>query len=213
MAAARHIPRTEAVWPITFLYNGTTLTVSTPAIIIAPGDEVNFANSPSSTAAINITFAANPPGVINPPGPALFSNITGLQPGATDGLATPSGVNGSVNYKVTAGGQTFGPYAIQAGTGPLYVTINNSNSAPDPVLIPVGGTLKMYSTDGNTYNPLTWTPSNPFTTPAPGLTQVNPGASNNLAYTDTPKLSVPYTYNFPVQSPKEGLGTGKIHVQ
>jgi hypothetical protein len=207
MAAARVIPREEAVRTITYDYNGSTLTVSAPAIMIGSTDQVNFSSSLNSTGPIVITFAANPP-VPNPPGPTLFNNITLLR-GETIGQV-PQAANGSVNYTATAGGQTFGPYAIQVGAGPLYVQINNSNTIPDPAVIPKGGTLEMYSTDGVTYG-ISWpSTGDPFPTPPPGLTTVNPGVSNNIPYTETSKVAI-YAYSLAVLD-KLGIGGGKVIV-
>jgi hypothetical protein len=203
MSAARVIPKSDALWSINFNYNGSTLTCSSPAIIVAVGDQVNFSNSPNSTTTINVTFAANPPGVSNPPGPVLFQPMT-LSPGTTDGQT--ANVNGSVNYTVTANGQTFGPYAIQAGIGPLYVQITASNSQPDPIVVPKGGTLQMYSNDASTYT-VKWPTFNPF----PGLTQASPGPANNSPYTQQGPAQT-YGYEILVKGPAVGVGGGRVIV-
>jgi hypothetical protein len=216
MTAARHIPsdhpHTEtANFDVAFTYTGgSTIANSKPAFKnVSPGDTVNFSNA-SSTATIVITFAANPPNVANP-GPPLFgvTSIT-LAPGANS-LQTvlSTTTDGSVNYFVSVNGvQVGGPYAIQVGNGPLYVTIGNNNTNPDPVAVPPGGTLEMYSTDTKTYH-LHWTTTgNPFPTPAPGLLTVNP--ANNIPYTNTPKTIAIYAYSFPTTKESNGGGTIKI---
>jgi hypothetical protein len=208
MATAPIYPEHEAAtWSIDFLYNGTTMTVTYPALIgVQYGDYVNFTNDPNSTAPISITFNPNPTGVPNPPGPVLFSSIPAsspLQPGATS-QEQPQATNGSVNYFVTVeGGATFGPYAIQVGSGPLYVEIAGSSSQPDPIMVPKGGTLQMYSNDTNTYR-IGWTALDPF----PGLTQANPGWSNNNPYTQSgPVRGYPYTITVEGQ---QGPGGGRV---
>ena len=211
MATAHVTPKEDLVWDIDFNYDGSTLTVSPQALVVGATDEVNFSNSPNSTATITITFAANPPGVANPPGPVQFPNIS-LTPGQTIGMV-PLHPNGSVNYTVSVNGATVEEtYAIQVGNGPLYVQITDSNSTPDPAVIPLGGTLEMYSTDGNTYN-LTWPATgNPFPKPAPGLTTVNHSVASNIVYTESKNKVATYEYNFPVHKTTLGVGTGKIVV-
>jgi plastocyanin len=216
MTAARHIPhnlpdKEAANWPVTLTYNGSTLTVSNPAFMhVNAGDTVDFINA-SPTATLQITFAANPPNVINPPGSPLFgvTSIT-LGPGANSAeIVLPA--NGSVNYTVTVNGvQVGGHYAIQVGNGPLYVTINNDDTNPGTLAVPPGGTLEMYSTDGNTYD-LSWTNTgNPFPTPAPGLLTVTPGVTGNIAYTNSLKSIAIYDYTFPTSKDRNGGGTIKV---
>jgi hypothetical protein len=208
MAAARHIPRNEpeTAWTISFTYNGSTMIASYPALKgVQFGDQVTFANSASSTAPINITFNSNPPVVTNPPGPVLFNNTPNLQPGIGD-EQQPQAPNGSVNYYVNVvGGPSFGPYAIQVGAGPMYIEITSLNSEPDPILIPKGGTLQMYSNDNNTYD-IGWPSFNPF----PGLTQANPGAANNNPYTQSGPAQN-YAYSVSVNG-QDGPGGGTIKV-
>jgi len=200
MAAARHIPTPEtAGLTVTFVWNGSTLTNNCPSAIVAVGSEVTFANSSTSSAAITITFAPNPPGVTNPPGARLFSQTTiTIQPGLNSGVLTlPANTNGAVNYTVSVNGnQVGGPYAIQAGTGPLYVQITDFTPNPYEVAVPptVGnseGKLEMYSTDEPSYT-VQWPAVNPF----PGLTTAYLGSSNNTAYAQQGPAKT-YSYTIP----------------
>ncbi len=189
MATARVIPGQAANWTITFTYDGSTLTVTYPGLAVSPGDQVTFSNSSSSTAPIGITFVTPtlPPNV-PPLSSPLFSNMT-LQVGGSQQQTAPQNVNASVNYNVSVGGVTVpgGPYAIQVGTGPLYVQITNSAASPQSVAIPEDGMLAMFSTDVTYY--LDWTSTgNPFPRPIPGLTTVYLATSTNnpnIAYEDT----------------------------
>ncbi len=189
MATARVIPGQAANWTITFTYNGSTLAVTYPGLAVSPGDQVTFSNSSSSTAPIVITFVTPtlPPNVTPPTSP-LFPNMT-IQIGQSQQQTAPQNVNASVNYNVSVGGVTIpgGPYAIQVGTGPLYVQITNSAASPQSVAIPEDGMLGMFSTDVTYY--LDWTNTgNPFPTPIPGLTTVYLATSTNnpnSAYKDT----------------------------
>jgi hypothetical protein len=202
MSAARNLPPLEdPVQDITITYANSTLTLSPQGVIIAKGEQVNFMNSQSSQAAINITFNPNPPGP--PAGPTMFTNITNLQPGATNSQTAPS-TDGSVNYTVTAGGKTYGPYAIQAGVGPLYVQVTNEkgqgNCLPDPAVIPLGGNLRMAETDHHSYTVGWEGGSNPF----------NPPLSTVGSHQATASAG---EYEYTVsEGPAEGGGGGKIIV-
>lgn len=216
MAAARHIPhhfpekeRAAATWPVNFLYNGTTLTNSAEAFKgVSAGDTVTFSNSASSTAPIVITFAANPPIVPTPPPGAPLFNVTTitLAPGANS-PQTVVPANGSVNYIVSVNGaQVGGPYAIQVGAGPLYVEITSMYSQPDPIAVPAGGTLEIYSNDSNTYT-IKWPAAfNPF----PTISEAKPGAGNNTPGTQVGPAQV-YAYTFSVKL-LQGNGGGTVKV-
>jgi hypothetical protein len=209
MAAVRHIPRPEtAGLTVTFVWNGSILTNNAPAKIVAVGSDVTFVNSSSSVAAITINFAPNPPGVSNPPGPPLFTqNTITIQPGQNSGaLALPANTNGAVNYTVSVNGnQEGGPYAIQAGTGPLYVQITNFTPNPGEAAVPATvsssqqGMLEMYSTDQTSYT-IKWPAMNPF----PGLTAAYKPLSSNIPYAQSGPATT-YTYEIPSSgAPAEG---------
>jgi len=195
MAAARHIPTPETdSLTVTFVWNGSTLTNNYPSEIVVVGSQVTFANSSSSSAAITITFAPNPPGA------RLFAQTTiTIQPGQNSGALTlPADTNGAVNYTVSVNGnEVGGPYAIQAGSGPLYVQITNFVPNPNEVAVPptVGssqGMLEMYSTD-QPYYTIKWPAFNPF----PGLTTAYiSGSTSNKAYAQSGPATT-YTYTVP----------------
>jgi len=209
MATARNIfPEAEAVLnTVTFTYINNTLSVSMPAVKMAATDQIVFGNSPSSSAAIQLVFAANPPGVSNP-GPVLFNNVT-LSPGQGTGNLTPPVANGSVNYTVLVGGVVVGDvYAVQVGNGPLFVTVNGTTCTPQTIAVPLQGSVEYYSTDGLTHT-ITWNTSNgnPFT----GLAKVYPLANpQTKAYTTASPVN-PYGYQMgPGTTATGGGGTVKI---
>jgi hypothetical protein len=217
MTAARHIPSDyphtdSAIWGVNFTYSGgSTITNSNPSFKgVSAGDTVNFSNDPSSTATIVITFAANPPVVTNPPGAPLFnvSSIT-LNPGdVSPQTVLSTTTDGSVNYSLSVNGvQVGGPYAIQVGNGPLYVEITNSDSEPDPIMVPYQGTLTMFSNDPTTTYSIHWPTTNPF----PGLTEALPGATNNNAYTQVGPKGQSYGYRIGIKF-QDGPGGGTIRI-
>jgi hypothetical protein len=201
MAAARVLPRTDLVRNISI---DTSFHATPPGIIVQQGDQVNFINN--SGVAITIEFAPNPPG------PIVSGNID-VAAGSTNGFQAPN-YDASANYYIYVGTtqQNGGPYAIQVGAGPLYVQINDSTTSPDPIAVPRGGTLEMFSTDADTYT-LKWTAlGNPFTQPPPGLTTVYPDLSNNVPYTETLAVAV-YAYELINDGIQEGTGGGTIKVK
>lgn len=215
MAAARNIlPNAEAaIKTVTFEYVNGVLTVVGPAVLMNATDQIIIGNSPSSTASITLVFAANPPGVTNPPGAKLFSSLANpltLAPGVGTGYLTPSVSNGAVNYIVQVNGTQVGDiYAIQVGSGPLYVTVNGNASTPQTVVVPYQGFIEFYSTDGVNHN-ITWNVNagNPF----PGLTTVYPTLNNppTKPYQETlPVNNFPYTFG-PSPTLTGGSGTVKV---
>lgn len=110
---------------------------------------VTFTNNCGQT--IDIKFATNP---VNPT-QKVFNDILGLSPTAPNNSVTvaPLVANGSVNYKVYFGGTGYQPYAIQVGAGPMQIQVKYDSASgkgqcnPDPVVVPVGGTLEMKSAD------------------------------------------------------------------
>lgn len=211
MATARVIPSIGIVWPINIVYIDATssLTVSSPGIIIGADDEVNFSNN-SQDATINISYAPNPPG------PTLYATPTpDIGPGdnyVQSQQSQPPAANGSVNYFVNVvGGPTFGPYSIQVGTGPLYVEVTGGEATPAEVAIPPGGSVKMFSTDRK-YG-VEWTNTgNPLPKPSPGLIEVYVGVSapGNGPYSN-PTSGGPagpiFSYQLAPQVKETGKGT------
>jgi len=163
MSAARAIPVTATEWPVTI---DNTFTPKPPAFIIEPGDSVKFINNSGSD--INIQFDPT-----SQPAP-MFSNTPVIRNGQSY-LVTSPNLNGSELYAVYVGNnkQNGGPYAIQVGTGPLYIEVTAGNTLPDPAVIPVNGTLRIID---NANNPWTvgWEKnSNPIPNPFnPPLTTV-----------------------------------------
>jgi hypothetical protein len=198
MATARDIFPESAVvlYTVTFTYINNNLSVTMPAVKMAGTDQIVFGNSPSSSAAIQLVFAANPPGVANPPGPVLFNNVT-LSPGQGTGNLTPLNPNGSVNYTVLVGGVAVGDvYAVQVGNGPLYVTVNGTSCSPQTAVIPLGGSIEFYSIDGINHT-ITWNAANG--NPFPGL--------GNIYLLANP-LTKAYTTNDPVNPYAYTIGAG-----
>jgi hypothetical protein len=200
MAAARAYPRTDLVQNISI---DSSFHATPPGIIVQQGDQVNFVNNSGVT--ITIEFAPNPPG------PIVSGNID-VAAGSTNGFVAPN-YDASANYYIYVGPtQQSGPFAIQVGAGPLYVQINNSTTSPDPIAVPRGGTLEMFSTDADTCT-LKWTAlGNPFTQPPPGLTTVYPNVTNNVAYTETLPVAV-YAYQLINDRIEDGTGGGTIKVK
>ena len=120
-----------------------TYTVSPKALIIEGSGQQSITFTNNSAAAIGIQFVPNPvyPSLV------VFNNIASLSPNGTN-TQTPQVANGSVNYYVVAGANRYGPYAIQVGSGPLYLSLSYDAgtgeilASSDSVVIPVGGTLE-----------------------------------------------------------------------
>jgi hypothetical protein len=210
MATARDIfPEAEAaLYTVTFTYINNALSVTIPAVKMAATDQIIFGNSPSSSAAIQLVFAANPPGVSNPPGSPLFNNVT-LSPGQNTGNLTPLNANGSVNYTVLVGGAVVGDvYAVQVGNGPLFVTVNGTTCTPQTIVVPLQGSVEYYSTDGLTHD-ITWntTNGNPF----PGLSKVYPLPNPQTKVYTTASPVNPYGYTMgPGTTATGGGGTVRV---
>ncbi len=206
--AARVIPMEDTAQQITI---DSTFTASPKAVIIPAGQVVSFTNNSGATIALQFEP--------NPPGPTLFTSIPSLGNGATN-IQAPQSLNGNgaVNYYVVdPTGTQHGPYAIEVGVGPLYISVTYSQSqnagqcTPDPVAIPYQGHLEMYSTDYN-YT-VGWPTSfgDPFT---PQLTSIVPGSGNNTARKETANLQeYKYTVTKTGLAGIIGNGGGKIKVQ
>ena len=215
MATARNLHPEEAaaIKTVTFEYVNGVLTVLSPVVLMSATDQIAIGNSPSSTASITLVFAANPPGVANPPGASLFSHLANpltLAPGVGTGLMTPSVSNGAVNYIVQVNGTQVGDtYAIQVGSGPLYVTVNGTTCTPQTVVVPYQGAIEFFSTDGANHS-ITWNANagNPF----PGLTTIYPTLNNppTKPYQETlPVNNFTYTVG-PSPIATGGSGTVKV---
>ena len=130
----------------------------------------------------------------------MFTDITDFAKGATD-EQTPE-ANGSVNYFIyEMDGTQHGPFAIQVGGGPLYIQVTAGRCLPDPAVIPVGGSLRMVSSDFDSYNVGWGRAANPFN---PSLSTV--GMHNATAPAGE------YNYSVSGCGPIEGNGGGKVIV-
>ena len=204
MAAARHIPITEAVRTITI---NSSFIPSPQGLKVQQGDTVNFQNN--SGVDISIQFAPNPPGLALSP-----TNPLPVPHGSSAGFTAPD-YDAAANYYIyvgTVNQNPTDPYAIQVGNGPLYVQVTWSPSLgagqtnPDPVAIPAQGNLQMFSTDTTSYT-ATWpNTGDPFTLPQ-NLTQVVPVVANNLNYTATSGVAT-YKFTLLKKSPSRTLGSG-----
>ncbi len=130
------------------------------------GQNVDFSNNSGST--ISITFA---PTAIHHY--KVFDDIPSLASGSNY-TELPLVDRITVNYNVSMGGQTYGPFAIEVGTGPLEISVTNINPTPGTGSIPPNGEVLFDSTDV-TYD-VSWQPQDPFTPP---ITKVYVGVSNN----------------------------------
>jgi hypothetical protein len=197
MSAARAIPITATEWSVTI---DNTFTPKPPAFIIEPGDTVKFINNSGSD--INIQFDPT-----SQPEP-MFSNTPVIpKNGGTYVATTSPGVNGSELYSIYVGTtkQNGGPYAIQVGTGPLYVEVTNAETAPDPAVIPVGGTLRIIDSANNPWTVGWKQGGNPCPNPFnPPLTTVG----NHQVTANTGK----YDYTLSSGGPILGNGGGTIIV-
>ena len=191
MATARYIqPEDVPALNITITSSGVASPNQT--CIIANGQQVIFTNTSGSS--VNIVFQLD----AQDPTVAVFNNVNGLSPTAPNNTnsQTPLTSNRTVNYSIVIGTNTFGPYAIQVGAGPMYISVsynsalNKGDVTPDTAVVPFRGTVEMISTDYQ-YR-ITWNASNG--NPFPGLTDIYT-YSNPLTkvYSDTLPVG-PYGY-------------------
>ena len=186
---------------------GLGITAYPRALIIQGSGQQNITFTNNSTSTVNITFQPNPVY----PASVVLNNIANLAPNGTN-TQTPQVANGSVNYYVTVGRTQYGPYAIQVGSGPLYVQISYDSisgtvvSVPETAVVPVGGTLEMDSTDF-TYG-VSWSNEDPFT---PALNSVGVGTTNNSPVQLTaPEGTYPANFSMPGNT---GPGGGRVIIQ
>jgi hypothetical protein len=207
--AARHIPEPEFL-PSQTITIGTTFEASPKGCTIAPPGTLSITFTNNSGAPISIQFETNPVY----PNQIVFNNISNLANG-TSNTQQPQVANATVNYYVTSGATSHGPYAIQVGIGPMYVQVTYDNAkgagqcTPDPIAIPPGGTLEMVSTD-YTYS-VGWPTSDPFTPP---LQWIYAGVANNTPHTANNSVAdYSYTVTKYPQLKLAGSGGGVIKVK
>jgi hypothetical protein len=150
--------------------------------------------------------------VVDPGHPAtpVFNNVSGLSPTAPNNTntQTPQVTDRTVNYNVVIGANSYGPYAIQVGNGPICISVTASNTSPDPVVIPTNGWVQFFSTDSNYTVSWQATTGDPF---YPPVTSIAVGVSNNTAH--QAKLapnSFPYTIRVGFA---DGNGGGTVKVK
>ena len=210
MAAAPNLPISEAMtWDLEI---GTNYTPSRQGIVVNQGDEINFENN--SGVDISIVFQPNGNGqAVYPP---MTINIVNTE---MAGFYAPS-YNCAANYNIYQLGtqppvQLSGPFAIQVGTGPIYVTIGGTPSSPtytpQTVAVPRGtalppgaGELQMNATSSAFV--IAWSNnSDPFT---PSITSPD-GAPHAVSLSSS---SASYSYNAGA-SPNENPAGGKVIIQ
>lgn len=173
MAAARNLPMPNAVVTHTITI-GANFVPSSAGIVVGYGDNVYFQNNSGSD--ITIQFLANPPGT------ALFLNMTlPVSNGTSGGFQVPA-VDCAANYNILVNNvaQNTLPYVIQVGNGPMYVLVTGSlgdaNFNPGTVAVPLGnvttgmGKLEVQSQVPNVVFPVSFG-TDPFN---PGITQSGP---------------------------------------
>jgi hypothetical protein len=163
---------------------------------------------------INSQGNASPPGVkINNAQPVQFNNnsgsaisisflntaITGQRVFNDLNIAAGQNVTESplvsditVNYNLNIGGNSYGPYAIEVGTGPLQISVTNGYPNPSTAVIPPNGEIQFAATD--TQCSISWGSNDPFTPP---LNTVYVGQSNNPVGSEQGNSgrNFPYTLN------------------
>jgi hypothetical protein len=201
MATARVIDH-EAFTAQNITISGTGL--ATPgAVAVANGQQVTFTNNSGSQ--INIVFVPDPVHT----GVSVFNNVNGLSPTSPNNTntQTPQVNDRTVNYNVVIGGNTYGPYAIQVGSGPIYVSVTGSNTTPSLVVIPTNGWVEFVATDSN-YT-VSWQAStgDPF---YPPVTTIGVGLPNNVPHqVRLANNSFPYTLGAGLAAAAGG-GTVKV---
>lgn len=202
MATQRVIPIEEDIdAPKIITINGNLVPSYGGCFIAGSGQQsVNFVNN--AGIACTITFDNNPISgtVFNSP-----IDLTASGPGSSVTVTPPSSVAGAtVNYYISAGLVKTGPYAIQIGSGPLYIQFEEDSLGvlvnPTPIAIPPAGTLEMVSGDGNTYN-INWNNGvDPFTPPI--------ATADGLVHTENVAAAT-FGYTVAAKTPLLGIGHGK----
>jgi hypothetical protein len=209
MCAARVIPIEPHFVSSQNIVIGTDFAPSVKGCTITPPGTLSITFTNNSGATISIQFVPN----AVYPNQIVFNDILNFQNG-TNNYQTPQIANATVNYNIVAGGTTHGPYAIQVGIGPMYVSVSYVNGAsqctPGTVVIPAQGWLEMVSTD-YTYN-IGWTNiGDPFTPP---LNSVAVGVANNVPHqASSALLEYNYTVTKYPQLAQGGSGGGTVKVK
>ncbi len=192
MAAAPNLPLSDSItWDITI---DDTYTPSRQGIVVSPGDQINFENQ--SGVDIIIEFQTN--GTGQQVYPAMSLEVgNGGSSSFTVPNADCAGNYYIYNDDVTPPALLSGPFVIQVGAGPMFVTVagtfNNPTYNPSTVAVPLGtslppgaGNLQMNATSA-TFG-ITWQNNNDPFTPAINSTDGTPHAVASLSALAT------YTY-------------------
>jgi hypothetical protein len=210
MAAAPNLPMSDAItWTLNI---GANYTPSRQGIVVSQGDQVTFENN--SGGDIVVTFQTNGNGqpVYAP------MNLTVLDD--TSASFTAPNYNCAANYSIYGANQQpplllSGPFAIQVGTGPMFVTIGGSPTnptyAPPTVAVPIGtslppgaGRLQMNATSASFG--ITWDGNNDPFTPAITTTDGQPHSVSTVA------SSANYNYTAG-PSPNDNPVGGRVVIQ
>lgn len=133
---------------------------------IQDGQNVTFTNNSNSP--ISILFAET---AISKR--TVFDDINNLAPGLQHTEA-PRASDITVNYNVSMGGQTIGPFAIEVGAGPLEISVTGTSPTPGVGVIPPNGEIQFTATDYKCN--VSWPDRDPF---QPPLDYAFVGQSNN----------------------------------
>src|SRR5215469_8150854 len=148
---------------------------------IQDGQNVTFTNNSSSPISILFDQTA----ISNQ---TVFDDINSLAPGSnyTEAPLVP---NITVNYNVSMGGRTTGPFAIEVGTGPLEISITATNPTPSVGVIPPNGEIQFTATDFKC--DVSWPDGDPF---QPHLDHALVGQPNNPVGQENGSSGKKYNY-------------------
>jgi len=208
MATQRVTPFPENVadQSISIGYVGGNFVPSVAACTILGNGQQNVAFSNTTGTTVSINFVPDPVNSSR----VVFNDIPNLVSGAPATILTPLVSNGSANYYINVGSDTYGPFAIQVGIGPLYVAVSTNATGgidvnPGTVRIPSGGAWELYKnpSDTHTYN-VSW--PNITAPPFPNFTVDN--TPRNAAQNG----SFDYKVKPPVFNETIGHGGGTVRV-
>lgn len=219
MATQRVIPIEEENIPaqsIVITYSNGVYSASPVGCIIQGSGQqgVSFSNTSGQTVAIN--FVQDP---VNP-NQKVFNDIPSLPGTGLPSPQMPQVSNGSANYNIVVGDVTYGPFAIQVGSGPLNVLISmgsgqSINVTPPTFVVPaynnvlqIAGTVNVVADNVNNDYSIGWPGGvDPFN---PCLTAPDTGVHGDT------NTTVVKSYQFTVSSPtpkQGGNGGGTVKIQ
>ena len=167
---------------------------------IQDGQNVTFTNNSNSP--ISILFAQT---AISKQ--TVFDDINNLAPGANYTEAPlASGI--TVNYNVSMGGPTYGPFAIEVGAGPLEISVTGTNPTLSAGVIPPNGEIQFTATDFKCN--ISWPDRDPFN---PHLDYAFVGQPNNPIGQENGNSGKTFRYELTRSTdlnPVDGGGTIKV---